>query len=231
MNELSHRKISCHTFLCQALLCLFALAGSGWPSAPALAAGPAPLNPEISRAIAQPGDVAAGKRAYRTCQGCHRADAGGLSNGTYPQLAGQHPSVVIKQVLDIRAGRRDSPKMEPFIAEGEAGVTELVNIAAYLATLPPPARNGQGPGRQLDLGKHLYDRDCAACHGRKGEGDGARFYPRLASQHYLYLVRETRESRDQGRRNPDAEMVKVLRHYSNSDIEAVSDYLSRQRGQ
>jgi len=210
------------------ILSLAGLLGLGTPS---LAAAPAPLDPEIARAVALRGDPVAGKRAYRTCQGCHRADAGGLTNGNYPQLAGQHASVILKQALDVRAGRRDSPKMEPFITEGEAGLLELVNIAAYLATLPRPERNGQGPGRQIELGKHLYERDCASCHGRQGEGIGARFYPRLSGQHYLYLVRETRESRDRGRRNSDTGMVKVLQHYSDNDIALVSDYLSRLRGE
>jgi cytochrome c553 len=49
----------------------------------------------------------------------------------------------------------------------------------------------------------------------------------VAGQHYSYLKRETRESRDQGRRNASPEMVKVLKRYSDTDVEAVSDYMSR----
>jgi cytochrome c553 len=130
-------------------------------------------------------------------------------------------------MLDVRNGRRASPKMHPFIEDDAVSVDDLANIAAYLATLPVPTDNGKGSGRLLELGKHLYDRDCATCHGRKGEGNAAKFYPRVAGQHYNYLVREAKECRDLGRRNSNAEMIKVIRNYVDSDIEAVSDYMSR----
>jgi cytochrome c553 len=165
--------------------------------------------------------------AYKGCLGCHKADAAGKADALYPQLAGQHPSVLIKQVMDVRAGRRDSPKMHPFIEKEAISNENLADVAAYLHALPVPATNGKGNGKQLDLGRHLYERDCASCHGKKGEGDGAKFYPRVAGQHYKYLQRETFESRDKGRRNANPDMVKVLKHYVDSDIEAVSDYMSR----
>jgi len=184
-------------------------------------------DPEMAAVLASKGDPAKGKVAYKGCLGCHRADASGKADALYPQLAGQHPNVLIKQVMDVRAGRRDSPKMHPFIEKEAISNEDLANIAAYLHAMPVPASNGKGSGMQLDLGKHLYERDCASCHGKKGEGEGAKFYPRVAGQHYKYLLRETYESRDRGRRNANPDMVKVLKHYVDSDIEAVSDYMSR----
>lgn len=200
---------------------------------PVLAESPSPAqawntqDEEIRRLLKCTGDDARGEFAYKECQGCHKADASGKPEAGYPQLAGQHPTVLIKQMLDVRSGRRVSPKMHPFIEDDAVATEELAHIAAYLRTLPVPTTNGKGSGQQLELGKHLYDRDCAACHGKSGEGDAAQFYPRVAGQHYQYLLRETRESRDNGRRNSNPDMVKVLRHYVDSDIEAVSDYMSR----
>jgi cytochrome c553 len=52
----------------------------------------------------------------------------------------------------------------------------------------------------------------------------------VAGQHFSYLKRETRESRDHGRRNAGPEMVKVLKRYSDADVDAVSDYMSRLTG-
>ena len=49
----------------------------------------------------------------------------------------------------------------------------------------------------------------------------------VAGQHFSYLKREPRESRDHGRRNASPEMVKSLKGYSDADVEAVSDYMSR----
>ncbi|MEW6676789.1 MAG: c-type cytochrome [Pseudomonadota bacterium] len=200
-------------------------------SLPTLAASPAPkvakVDPELARILAVHGDVAKGQEAYAICRGCHRADASGKGEAGYPQLAGQHPQVIIKQMLDVRSGRRSSPKMHPFITAEVVPAEDLAHIAAYLYQLPVPATNGKGSGKLLELGRHLYERDCASCHGKQGEGDGARFYPRVAGQHYAYLYRESRESRDQGRRNANAEMVRLIRHYTDDDLRAVSDYMSR----
>lgn len=182
---------------------------------------------DMKRALAYKASAQRGAASYKICKGCHKADGSGLADANYPQLAGQHASVVIKQMMDIRAGRRDNPRMYPFSGEWIVSAEEIADIAAYLNQLPVPASNGKGDGGKLQLGKSLYDQDCASCHGGNGEGDAKRLYPRVAGQHYQYLLRENRESRDQGRRNANPEMVKLLKSYTDTDIEAVSDYMSR----
>jgi len=102
-----------------------------------------------------------------------------------------------------------------------------VDIAAYLERLPMPPDNGRGPGEQLDRGAKLYAADCATCHGAGGEGRADRYFPRLAGQHYRYLLREGRMIRDGTRRNANPEMVNAIRNYSDEDIGLVSDYVSR----
>lgn len=209
---------------------MISLALTALVAAPALAVGPGqalPNDAEMARILAVKGDPVKGKDAYDICRGCHRPDASGKAEAGYPQLAGQHPQVIIKQMADVRAGRRDSHKMLDFIVEEVVPAEQIAHIAAYLHSLPVPATNGKGDGRMLDLGKHLYERDCAACHGKDGEGIGEKFYPRVAGQHYNYLYRESKESRDKGRRNSNAEMVRLIRHYTDDDLKAVSDYMSR----
>jgi len=185
------------------------------------------LDPDTTRALEYRASAKRGKIAYKICKGCHLPNGAGKVDDDYPQLAGQHPSVLIKQMMDIRAGRRDNPKMFPFVGDWIVTAEELADISAYLRSLPTPTSNGKGDGTQLAQGKALYDKDCASCHGKNGEGDGKKFYPMVASQHYNYLKRETRESRDHGRRNASPDMVKVLKPYSDADIDAVSDYMSR----
>lgn len=202
------------------------------PATPALCAQPAPgpaaSDAELARLLTRKGDAKKGKEAYVICRGCHKADAAGRDQAECPpQLAGQHAPVLIKQMLDVREGRRDSPHMHPFITPDVLASDRLPDIAAYLSRLPVPAGNGKGPGQDLDLGQYLYQRDCAACHGKRGEGDAKRLYPRLAGQHYAYLLRQGREIRDQARRNADAEMVRLIHHYTETDLGAVSDYLAR----
>jgi cytochrome c553 len=182
---------------------------------------------DMNRALSHPADANKGETAYKICKGCHKADGSGQADAEYPQLAGQHASVIIKQMMDIRAGRRDNPRMYPFSGEWVVSAEEIADIAAYLNKLPLPVSNGKGNGYNLARGKTLYEKDCASCHGKAGEGDARKFYPRVAGQHFSYLKRETRESRDQGRRNANSEMVKVLKNYSDVEVEAVSDYMAR----
>ncbi len=184
-------------------------------------------NEEQMLALAHKADPANGKEAYEVCRGCHQADASGRGDAIYPQLAGQHASVLIKQMVDVRAGLRDNPKMHPFVAEWVVSTEEVADIAAYLSALPIPTTNDKGDGTALSRGQVLYDKDCAGCHGARGQGKAAEFYPRVASQHYSYLVHESRLIRDGGRRNANPEMVKVIKGYADADIMAVSDYLSR----
>jgi cytochrome c553 len=185
------------------------------------------LTPEEAEALKLKGDAARGRVAYEVCQGCHKPDGSGLADGAYPQLAGQHATVLIKQMGDIRVGRRDNPKMYPFAGKHMINVQEIADIATYLQQLPIPKDNGRGPGTELTRGGELYRKDCVSCHGDRGEGDARKFYPVLAGQHYLYMVRQVKEIRDAKRRNANPRMVKAVKGYSDADIEAVSDYLSR----
>jgi cytochrome c553 len=183
--------------------------------------------PEMTEALRLQGDVARGEAAFVICQGCHRVGALGRVDGSYPRLAGQHATVVIKQLVDVRSGRRSNPKMLPFADHLALTTQEVVDIAAYLERLPMPPDNGRGPGEQLDRGAKLYAADCATCHGAGGEGRADRYFPRLAGQHYRYLLREGRMIRDGTRRNANPEMVNAIRNYSDEDIGLVSDYVSR----
>jgi cytochrome c553 len=117
--------------------------------------------------------------------------------------------------------------MEPFVGPGVMNVASIADIGAYLQSLPVPAGNGKGPGTGVEAGKLLYEKDCRQCHGERGEGNAEQFYPMVATQHYSYLLHETQFIRDGDRRNSHPEMVKVIKSYGASDLEAVSDYMAQ----
>ena len=185
------------------------------------------IDGELKTALEAKPDVARGKAAYEACEGCHRKDGSGRANGTYPRLAGQHARVTVKQLVDIRSGRRHNPDMAPLVAEPVLSLQAMADIAAYVQGLPVATNNGKGSGSELALGKQLYDRDCAACHGAAGQGDAAAFVPMVAAQHYRYLLRELVHIGDGSRRNSQADMVKVIKPYSQAELEAVADHMSR----
>lgn len=173
------------------------------------------------------GDPARGEIAFVICQGCHRIGALGRADGSYPRLAGQHLSVLIKQMTDVRSGRRSNPKMLPFADHQAITVQEIADIATFLQKSPVPPTQGQGPGNDLERGRQLYGKDCAICHGSQGQGNGAQFHPRVSGQHYRYLLRESQLIREGGRRNANPDMIKIIRAYTDEDIDAVADFMSR----
>ena len=180
----------------------------------------------VAKLLKQEPDLTKGEEAYKGCRGCHKADGSGKADKGYPQLAGQHVSVLIKQMVDVRAGHRENSKMHPFIEEEEVSREDLANIAAYLHSLPVP-ETLKGDGTMLEHGEKLFKRDCTECHGDKGEGNAKKFFPNLAIQHYLYLYQETQAIRDHQRGNANTHTIKILQPYSDADLAAVSDYISR----
>jgi len=138
---------------------------------------------EFDRASQLSPDIENGRRVYLTCAVCHRPEGWGSPDGAYPQIAGQLPEVVIKQLADIRAGNRDNPLMYPFaLPRILGGPQNIADVAAYVATLPMTADNARGPGVDLDLGRELYEAQCAECHGAEGEGllvEGEVVFPPL----------------------------------------------------
>ncbi len=181
---------------------------------------------EKQLALTLKGDLENGEEAYEICSGCHLPSGAGRPDGTFPQLAGQHPFVIIKQIADIRAGRRDNVIMYPF-AQSLSDQQELADVSAYIQTLPIPTDNGKGPGKNLEEGKMLYDRDCVKCHGANGEGDAVKFFPVLAGQHYKYMLRQIGDIAEGRRRNANPDMVKIVKGYTPEQQSAVVDHMSR----
>ena len=186
------------------------------------------LTPERAEALRKTGDLARGQEAFRGCRGCHKQDAFGRVDGIYPRLTGQHASVIIKQLTDIRAGLRINPKMEPFISPDAISVDEIADIAAFLSNATTLKENGKGPGDQVQQGETIYvQRGCIKCHGIRGEGSEEKLYPALAAQHYSYLLREMEMIKTMARGNSHPDMVAALREVSPNEMEALADYLSR----
>ena len=165
--------------------------------------------------------------ASQYCSRCHRKDASGRAASQTPRLSGQHATVIIKQVLDIRSGLRRNPPMKPLVSEEKLSLQTLADIAAHLQTLPVSATIAMGPGSGVTRGKELFARDCTGCHGADGEGSASIFVPMVAAQHYTYLLRELEFIRNGERGNSNPAMASLLKTYTQDDLQAVADYLAR----
>lgn len=183
---------------------------------------------ELEKALALKPDTKRGLAIYRDCALCHEPEGFGLPGGSVPQIAGQHRTVVIKQLADIRAGNRDANAMLPYASvKAIGGVQAVADVAGYIDTLEISTAGGKGTGKDLEHGAAVYDGICANCHGENGEGNAEAFVPRIQSQHYRYLLREFEWIRTGKRRNAHMEMQAQIQDLSDRDVEAVLDYVSR----
>jgi cytochrome c553 len=183
---------------------------------------------EFQAAVRLTPNLSHGEELFRTCAACHGTDGAGVPDGTVPAVAGQHFRFIIKQLVDYRHDKRWDIRMERFTDKHLlAGPQDLADVAAYVSGLPRKANAAHGTGDGLQRGVSVYFRNCESCHGPSGQGDEARAIPRLAGQHYEYLMRQFYDTVDGRRPNMDSEHVRLLSQLEREEIVGVSDYLSR----
>jgi len=188
----------------------------------------ASLDDELTQAMKLKPSIENGKKVFKLCIACHGTTSWGLKDGTFPQLAGQHKSVIIKQIADIRAGHRDNPLMFPIAQESVMGGPQAIaDVAAYIGTLPMTPDPGHGKGEKLKKAEKLFYRKCAECHGADGGGDPERHYPRIQGQHFEYLFRQIKWIREGKRKNANPTMAKRVQKMKIADLEILVDYVSR----
>ena len=118
---------------------------------------------EFRAALALEPNLENGKALFAACAQCHQADGSGSPDGTIPVIAGQHVSVLVKQLVDFRHDRRWHAKMRAAVTpHALGGAQDLLDVAAYTESMerPPPREGGMGDGKALKEGQVIYYRDC-----------------------------------------------------------------------
>jgi len=186
--------------------------------------------PEFIEAISLQSDLENGKKLYRGCVSCHGPEGWGTKSGTYPQIAGQLKSVIIKQLADFRAGNRDNPIMRAFSSSRAlGGPQEIADVAGYIANMPMTTDVDLGPRPSGDEGKIMYDEKCGKCHGKQGEGEPVDHGPALHAQHFSYLKRQFDWIRTERRRNADPKMTKQIKNMGLREELEILSYTARLR--
>lgn len=182
----------------------------------------------LTQAINLKPNLYEGLLIFRVCSKCHYQEGWGQRNGTFPQIAGQHPKVLIKQLTDVSNRDRETPGMDHFVMLKIIDTPQaLANVAGYISQILMTPNPGIGPGTNLEHGERLYNEYCIGCHGENGEGDNDKFSPRVQGQHYEYLLRQFRWIYNRERLNATPGMVTAIADFSDQDAEAVIDYVSR----
>ena len=191
-------------------------------------AEPLTTKEEMREVFLAQGSAARGAKLFEVCTACHGRDGNGKADGGIPVIAQQHQRVIAKQLVDFRHAERWDLQMEDVAARHKLGpARDLADIAAYVSTLPRGASTGTGDGKQLTLGAQTYARDCAGCHGLEGEGNGVTLVPRVAGQHYRYLLRQLHDTLEERRPNMPPPHLQLLSPYGVDELTGIADHLSR----
>jgi cytochrome c553 len=178
--------------------------------AAAFAASAAPADPEAGRLKAQP------------CIACH-GPGGNSDNPAVPSLASQAPLYIYYQLIQFREGRRVNEQMTPFAAK--LTDAEMKDIAAYFSAQPPHVPQNALEAAQIEAGQAIAARNhCDSCHMPTYAGQ--KHIPRLASQHYAYLVKELRGFKTGARPDIDGSMASAAQPLSDKDMTDMAAYLA-----
>lgn len=198
-------------------------------SAAALGADPPNASQELRAVLRESGSAARGATLFKGCMACHGQDGNGQPGGDVPVIAQQHQRVIAKQLVDYRHAERWDPQMEAVLgSHALATARDIADVAAFIsAQRRDTARTGLGDGKQIEAGRSLYARDCAGCHGTDGEGNGVTLVPRLAGQHYRYLLRQLHDTVEQRRPNMPPPHPQLFEPLGVTELTGLADYLAR----
>jgi len=158
------------------------------------------------------------------CTMCHGAR--GVSLADIPNLAGQYPTVIYKELADFKTGARTSAIMQPLVAG--LSDTDMRDLAAYYASLPRlhvvAMSSGEPPLIVADGAPIRNIPPCGACHGELSAATGA---PWLEGQPAVYLRTQLEAFASGARHNDiDEQMRNVARGMTRQEIESASQYFA-----
>jgi cytochrome c553 len=164
--------------------------------------------------------------ALQQCTMCHGAQ--GVSAADAPNLAGQYPEVIVKQMVDYKNGDRVSAIMQALAVN--LSDRDHADIAAYYASLPkvrktPLPYTDEVPAL-VRVGDPLRNiAPCASCHGGIEQRPGT---PWLEGMPKDYLVEQLMAFASGERRNDShAQMRNMARAMKPAEIAEVSDFYAR----
>lgn len=206
-------------------ICRAAGVPSSWSQQGAAPQGVPSTDVVLTRAMTRttPDEVGRGGTLALNCTMCHGAQ--GMSASDAPNLAGQYPEVVIKELQDYRSGRRQSPIMQALAQK--LSDRDIQDLAAYYAYLPKartaPTTYDESLPALVRVGAPLRNiAPCISCHGGVDQKLGA---PWIEGMPKAYLVAQLTAFRSGTRRNDaEAQMRNVARSMTDAEIEEVATF-------
>ena len=166
--------------------------------------------------------VAATPAKAALCAACH-GDKGQSTIALNPVIAGLSSRYLYLQLRDFKEGRRKDPQMSPMAAD--LTKQEMRDLADYFASQKMPPSAFKPDAEKVRLGKAKADETlCTMCH--LGGFLGQNEIPRVAGQHYEYVVKQLRDFKARQRTNDAGNMTSVSNTLSDEDIVNLGHYLA-----
>lgn len=183
------------------------------------------LLPEMTRAASST-SVGRGATLALNCTMCHGAQ--GMSRSDAPNLAGQYPEVISKQLNDYKSGKRSSSIMSA-LAQG-LSVESIAELSAYYASLPKartaPTTYDESLPALVRVGDPMRNiAPCISCHGGVDQKLGA---PWLEGMPAPYIVEQLTGFKAGTRRNDsEQQMRNMARLMTPEEIAQVAHFYAK----
>ncbi|MCA0008687.1 MULTISPECIES: c-type cytochrome [unclassified Mesorhizobium] len=168
-----------------------------------------------------------GATLAQQCAICHGPT--GVSRADSPNLAGQYPAAIYKQLKDFKSGARVNAVMSPFAPH--LADQDMIDLAAYYNYLPRlpayhPSQKVPAPRIVINGAPMRGIAPCGSCHGSLDNKAGS---PWLEGQSAVYIKAQLRAFADGGRRNDISQQMRnIARAMTDDEMEQVAQYYASQ---
>ena len=158
--------------------------------------------------------------AAEVCATCHGADGNSVAP-VFPNLAGQTARYIYLQLKDYKEGRRKNELMSPQAAN--LTKQQMNDLGAWFASQKAKSTGFKADSAKVTEGKKVADNAlCPMCH--LGGFSGQNEVPRVAGQHYDYILKQLMDFKYKRRTNDAGNMQSVVRTLSDEDLERLAQY-------
>jgi cytochrome c553 len=171
--------------------------------------------------------IGRGATLAQKCAICHGPT--GVSRADSPNLAGQYPAVIYKELKDFQSGARVNAVMSPFALHlSDQDMIDLASYYAYLPRLPAyhPASAVPLPRIVINGAPLRNIAPCGACHGALDNKVGS---PWLEGQSAVYIKSQLEAFASGERRNDISEQMRnIARQMTREEIDEAAQYYASQ---
>ena len=165
-----------------------------------------------------------GKELAGTCAGCHN------EGNAAPNLDGQLPTYVYKQLVDYKNGSRKDPATVMNGLASTLSEQDAADVAAWYGQQAPKAGKGgaSDPTGIVSVGDgKRMEPACSSCHGGSGQGEKVDT-PRLAGQKAEYLEKTLLAYKNGTRANDIYSRMRLIgSKLSDKEIKQLAEYYSK----